>query len=240
MEVMENIKKLILKTLKKITSKKETNKNCFSFSTTKRAVNADCSLKLSLKTEEQKAEINTYLKNIIKKYSDKPDKLLQFARMKGIAIHKIPNAEKLLLYINEKEGFITPLKGFNALYLNFITEFFTSKKIKFSFQTKEMIILNYGKTDIFVLIRALHKYYGYKKRLPGFDDKSQKIYKKLYNSPKNLDDNLNNCTLKDMYACKEALARDLESINFTIKLSDEYANAKKAMQKLVETNSIKV
>ena len=43
-----------------------------------------------------------------------------------------------------------------------------------------------------------------------------------------------------MYACKEAIARDLEAIKFTIELSVEYERSKKALNKLKETNSTKI
>ena len=52
---------------------------------------------------------------------------------------------------------------------------------------------------------------------------------------------LANCSsLKDLYACKEALARDLESINFTIELSVEYERARKAMGILNSTKSANI
>ena len=112
--------------------------------------------------------------------------------------------------------------------------------VKISFSTKEMFIFNIDNTEIYTIARALHKYYGYKEKLPGFDYKSQEIFKKAYNSRRKAISPLDKCTIKEMYACKEALARDLESINFTIELSVEHERSKKALKKLVNENSTSV
>ena len=137
---------------------------------------------------------------------------------------------------------MTPLKGVKALIINFIIGIFYEEKIKVDFSSKEMFIFNIGNTEIYTIARALHKYYGYKNNLPGFDYKSQKIFKKVYgnlHSGHSLP--LANCSsLKDLYACKEALARDLESINFTIELSVEYERARKAMGILNSTKSANI
>ena len=103
-----------------------------------------------------------------------------------------------------------------------------------------MFIFNIDNTEIYTIARALHKYYGYKEKLPGFDYKSQEIFKKAYNSRRKSISPLDKCTIKEMYACKEALARDLESINFTIDLSVEHERSKKALDKLVNENSTNI
>ena len=104
-----------------------------------------------------------------------------------------------------------------------------------------MFIFNVGTTEIYTIARALHKYYGFKSDLPGFDYKSQETFKKVYQNSKYKNVTpFATCTVQDMYACKEAIARDLESIRFTIDLSVEYERSKKALNKLKETNSTKI
>ena len=70
--------------------------------------------------------------------------------------------------------------------------------------------------------------------MPGYDYKSQTVFKKVYNKRKSSASPFASCSIQDMYACKEAIARDIESINFTIELSVEYENAKKALKKMKE------
>ncbi len=195
-------------------------------STTKHSMNACCTLNLSTKTEEIKKEINQELKAKIKKYINTPEKLVQYLQLKGVKIYKIKKAEKTLSRIGEEEGFIVPTKGIKAIILNALLE------QKFALTTKAMVVFDEDKLDVYTIIRALHKFYGYERKLPGYDYKSQEVFKKIYHNRNN--NSLDNCSIKDVFACKEALARDMESIKFTVELSTEYENAKKALKKLKE------
>ncbi len=229
--------------LKKIFNKKKIlQPSVYNISGTKHSLNSACTLKLSSETENKKKQINENLKNLLKKYIDSPEKLIQYIKLHGIKVYKIKNASKLLSKIREEEGFLTPLKGWKALIMNFVIGILIEEKINFKLSTKEMFIFNEGETEIYTIARALHKYYGFKNKLPGFDYKSQEIFKKVYgNMHTKQGDALSSCaSLKDMYACKEALARDLESINFTISLSVEYERAKKALGILQSTKSTNI
>ena len=202
-------------------------------STTKYAMNSSCTLKLSSDTEHKKAKINEELKEIVKKYIDTPENLIQYIRAQGGKVYKLKNADKILSFIGEEEGFLTPLKGIKALYLRY----FLGLKLKFS--TKAIFVFSTDNTEIYTIARALYKYSGYKNNLPGYDYKSQELFKKVYNNKRKLI-KIRRFSVKDMYACKEAIARDLESINFTIQLSNEYEQAKKALKKIKTEKSAKV
>ena len=188
----------------------------FESSTTKQTMTASCTLRLSTKTEAIKKEINTELKAKIKKYINSPEKLLQYIQLKGVKVYRIKNAEKILSKIGEEEGFITPLKGAKAVALNAILN------KSFGFTTKEMMVFDAGKADIYLIARALHKYYGFEKKLPGYEYKAQEVFKRIYNQRNKSSVLFEKCSVKDIFACKEALARDMESIKFTVELSHEY------------------
>lgn len=213
----------------------------FKSSTTKQLMTSYCTLKLSAETESKKKEINLRLKTLVKKYINSPEKLIQYMKLKGYNVYKFRGADKLLAQFGEEEGFLTPLKGYKAFVLNFVIGILFEQKIKIKFKTEEMFIFNVGTTEIYTIARALHKYYGFKSDLPGFDYKSQETFKKVYQNSKYKNVTpFATCTVQDMYACKEAIARDLESIRFTIDLSVEYERSKKALNKLKETNSTKI
>ncbi len=202
-------------------------------STTKHAMNESCSLEFSLETEKIKDEIKSEAKEIVKKYFKTPEKLIQHIRTKGVNVYRIKNAEKMLRVIGEEEGFITPKKGINALFLNIIL----GKKPFFN--TSELFVFDEKNTEIYTIARAYYKYCGYINNLPGYDYQSQAIFKKMYakryhSSP------FSNNTIDDLYACKEALSRDMESINFAIELSREIENSKKALQKIKENKSTNI
>ncbi|MBQ9246570.1 hypothetical protein IJ182_09920 [bacterium] len=235
MDFFNKIKNIFIKNKSKKTE-------FYNFSTTKCSMSSACTLKFSAATEEKKKEINTDLKKLIKKYINNPEKLIRYLQFKGIKIYKIKNANKILQKLGEEEGFLTPLKGYKAFIINLLISIFGNENFKISFSSKEMFIFNEGETEIYTIARALHKYYGFKNNLPGFDYASQEIFKRIYGKVhKNQTSPLSSCSsLKDIYACKEALARDLESINFTIELSVEYERAKKALNILKETNSTNI
>lgn len=218
-----------LNKIKNFIQKKTVSNVFFKSSTTKQTITGCATLKLSTKTEELKKEIHEEVKAKIKKYINTPEKLLQYIQLKGIKVYRIKNAEKVLAKFGEEEGFITPQKGLKSVLLSIAT----GKNIEFF--SKEFMVFEAGKTDIYTIARALYKYYGFKKNLSGYDYKSQEIFKKIYSNRKQ--SAFEKCSIKDIMACKEALARDMESIKFTVELSQEYRNAKLALKKLKENGA---
>ena len=228
--------------IKLFVRKKNTNKSKSAYyknSTTKKAMNSSCTLNLSAETEKTKLQIHDELKPIVKKYINYPEKLKQYIRTQGIKVYTIKNADKLLDYINEKSGFITPRKGFNALYINLLTGLMCEKRINLSLSSKEIMIFDSSKKQIYEIIKALYKYNGYKKDMPGFDFKSQEVFRKVY-SKRNTATPFENCSINDIYACKEAIARDIDSINFSIEIAKEVENTKQAHDKLKAEKSAEV
>lgn len=201
-------------------------------STTKHSMNESCTMELSSATKQKKAELEAEVKNIVKQYFHTPEKLIQYIKTQGNRVYKINKAEKILARFGEEEGFITPVKGFKALLLNAVISASSGEKFRFDLQTKEMFIFDTNNTEIYTIARALYKYYGYQNNLPGYDYNSQSIFKKIYNTKRHHSSPFTGCSINDMYACKEAIARDMESINFTIELSTEYENSKKAAMKI--------
>ena len=244
MNFLNKLKNIIHKQFVKIVlwqrNKNKAGKIFFKSSTTKHSMKSSCSLKISAETEKKKNEINEELRNIVKKYINTPENLIQYIQTQGIKVYKFKNADKILALLGEEEGFLTPLKGLKAIFLNMILKIKAGKIHGFGFSTEEMFIFNLNNTEIYTIARALHKYYGYKNNLPGYDYKSQEIFKKVYKKSKNHTSPFFGCTINDMYACKEAIARDLESINFTIALSVEYERSKKALEKISKNKSTNI
>lgn len=225
MQFLNKIKNFIL-------NKNKTMKNVFfKSSATKQTITGCATLKLSTKTEEIKKQIHEEVKTKIKKYINTPEKLIQYIQLKGIKVYRIKNAERTLSKFGEEEGFITPQRGLKAILLSIVL----GKNIEFF--SKEFMVFDTGKTDIYIVARALYKYYGFKKNLSGYDYKSQEIFKKIYSKRKQSTAIFEKCSIKDIMACKEALARDMESIKFTVELSQEYRNAKLALKKLKENGA---
>ncbi len=228
MSFLEKIKDIISKKKEVLTA------TTIKTSTTKQSITSCCTLKLSSKTEQIKKEIDEELKAKLKKYVNAPEKLIQYLQLKGIKLYRIKNAEKFLMLFNEEEGFISPLRGYKAIILNLILN------KSFGLTTKEFMVFDCENVEIYTIARAIYKYYGFKRNLPGYDYHSQEIFKKLYGSKKDAPNVISNFSAKEVLSCKEALARDVESINFTIALSVEYEKAKKALKKIKEEASANI
>ena len=231
----------IWKFIKKIFDKRNNiNQILYKNSTTKHVINASCNLKLSTQTEALKAKINAEVKAIVIKYINNPEELIKFAQNKGVKVYRIKNADKWLKKIGEEEGLLTPLKGIKALIINLAASISGDEKINVSLKSREMMIFDSAELEIYTIARALYKYYSYKNNMPGYDYKTQEIFKNIYNSAGKSSNPLSKCTIKDMYACKEAISRDLESINFTAEISREYENAKKVLKQIQLSQSATV
>ena len=230
--------------LKKYLYKFFKNKNLsisfYKNGTTKHAVNSCCTLKLNSSTEKIKEQIDKEVKSIVKQNINSPENLIKYIQAQGIKVYKVRNAEKVLAQIGEEEGFLTPLKGIKAIFLNIITGLLYESKFQIQLNTNAMMIFDTKSSEIYTIARALYKYYGFKNNLPGYDYKSQEIFKKVYNQRNKMSSPLRKFAIKDMYACKEAISRDLESINFTVQISKEYENAGKTFNKIKNTNSASI
>ncbi|MBE7705761.1 MAG: hypothetical protein E7Z91_00745 [Cyanobacteria bacterium SIG30] len=183
--------------------------------------------KLEIKNKllnEMRNMLNAHVTPIIKANVKTPEKLLDYIEKNGTKVYKINNADKILSAIGEFEGFITPIRGLKALYLNLILE----KKV--SFFTDEMFVLRDLPIDIYVMAHQFYKWYGWKIKMPGYDNKTQENFKKIWEFEK--EDNVKGLTYNELANLKEAIQRDIEAIDFVINLAKENDGAKKGFENL--------
>ncbi len=202
----------------------------FTNSTTKTSMNSACTLRLASKTEENKRKVDLGAKELIKRNIKTPEKLLDFIQTKGTKVYKTAKADTILKLIGEEEGFITPQKGFKALYLNLLIGLLVEHKLNISLKTKEMFLLRDLPVDIYIMSHQFHKWYGFKMKLPGYDFETQEKFKRIF---KTLDDNeIRQYSLGEVISIKEAVARNVESIDFVVNLAREYDGSKKSLEKI--------
>ena len=123
---------------------------------------------------------------------------------------------QILKYINEKPGFIIPLHGFKALYLNFFINLLCNKKIVFNNVSKEMFIFSTKEIDKYFLASQIYKFVAFRNKMSGFEYESQEKFKKLYKNPSTK--YYNKLTAKDIFIIKDVIARDIEASDFALKL----------------------
>ena len=200
----------------------------FTQSTTKTHINASETMVFSTQTEKILEAMDAEVKNIVKSCLTKPELLLKFIEQQGTPVYKIPYADKILARIKEEEGFIVPLNGFKAFYLNFMTGLLAQKKLNISFKTREMFVLRNGEINVYYMLHQFHKWYGFKKNLPGYDEKSQELFKE---NLENMSDT-KELSVEEILSLKEAIARDAQAADFVINLAKESSGAKKAHEKM--------
>ena len=228
--ILERRKQKLEKTMNKLKPKTYTQ------STTKTHINASETMTLSSQTEKMLEQMDAELKNIVKTCSLKPEKLLKYIEEHGTEVHKVLWADKILKKIKLEEGFVAPMNGLKALYLNFFVYLLSQKKLKISFQSKDMFVLRDMDINVYYMLHQFHKWYGFKMNLPGYDEKAQELF----------NENLNKMTdgadlnVEDILALKEAIARDAQAADFVINLAKESTGAKKALNKIKQDGSAEI
>lgn len=193
-------------------------------STTKTHTQAGIKLILNSKTEQNKKKLNEEVGALVKQNLKHPEKLLEYIEENGTKVYKVPFADKLLKFVGEEEGFITPVIGINALVLNLFLEH------KFALKTAPMFVFSGKEINLYTLAHQFHKWYGYKMQLPGFDDEAQQKFKKIFEYE--IDANVQTLTYEEIISLKEAIARDIEAIDFVTKLAKEQDGAKKVFENI--------
>ena len=191
----------------------------------KTIVGKDYTVKFSAAFEKRKKEIEKEIENIVKKADNNPYELIKYIKNNGTEVYKRKNANKILALINETEGFITPKKGVKALYLNFVL----NKKI--SLKSKECFIMRDLAIDPYCMLHQFYIWYGFKSGFAGYEYETQENFNSIVYG-KNRKEKIDNLSIAEILALKEALHRDVEAIDFVIKLTKEKEGAKAAFKKL--------
>lgn len=220
--ILERRRNKLEKTLKNLNAKSYVN------STNKTLVTASEVMTFSSQTEQILNSLDDEVKNIVKVCLNNPYKLLEYIENHSTPVYKIPYANKILSFVGEEEGFIVPSTGLKALYLSFFTNLLSEKIFKLSLKTTEMFVLRDMDINVYYMLHQFHKWYGFKKNLPGYDEKSQLLFKENLNTMTDGTD----LTIDEIIALKDAIARDVQAAEFVIQLAKESEGAKKALDKI--------
>ncbi|HIQ89215.1 TPA: hypothetical protein IAA68_05295 [Candidatus Galligastranaerophilus faecipullorum] len=210
------------------------DKNLYSYSngSSSAHITSFATLSFDSKTKEKMQKLKCAVKKIVKKNIKTPEKLLEYVEKSGTKVIKIPYADKILSYVKEEEGFITPKSGLEAFYLNLVL----NKRI--SFKTPEMFVLRDLPLNIYVMSHQFHKWYSYKMKLPGYDEATQENFKRVFefaNAHK-----AQELSYGEIMSLKEAIRRDLDAIDFVLELSKEQEGSAKTLEKIKKGESATV
>lgn len=205
------------------------SKMVYRTTTGKRTFGYSESLELNSMTDKNKIKLENDVRTILKKYENDPTKLLNFIQRSGTKVYKIPFADKILKLINFEEGFISAAEGFKGLYLNVLIPILAGEKAVLSSKAEPMFVLRNTPLDSYRLIQQFHKWYAMKLNLPGFDAESQNNFQRFLDSN---DEDIKSLSVEEILGLKEAIARDVEAINFIVDLAKSTSGAKNALKKI--------
>ena len=183
-----------------------------------------CSITVSADTKTQKETLNKEIKNILKQYKNDTNKIVEYIAKHDTKVFRLSNAKQILAKIDEEPGLIPAYSGIKAFVLNMLL----FKKA--SFKTDTMFIVDDNNIDIYYLIQQFHRWYFMKNNFEGFDAKSQILLKQVNKG--NEDTIIQKLKPDDMVSLSNAIARDVESINFVEQYARETAGSKKALEKI--------
>lgn len=183
-----------------------------------------CSVVVNVKNQEKKEQLNNEIKQILKKYKNDSNLLIDYIVKHKTKVFKMSNAKKCLEILGEEPGLIPAYKGYQAFIFNLVV----FKKI--SFKTDTMFILDDKNVDIYYLIQQFHRWYFMNHGFPGFDMKSQILLKQVNKG--NEDSIIAKLKPNDIADLQNAIARDVESITFVEQYARETAGSKKALEKI--------
>lgn len=192
--------------------------------TSKTILASNVTITLTSETEKNKELVLNTVRELVSGTKGNPDLLIEYIKTHGTKVVKLPNADKILAFINEEEGLIGELRGWKAFYLNILTD------NGCSFKSKPMFILRNEGVDPYYILHQFYKWFSFYKGLPGFDYESQQLFKKYLNS--NDSKGIENLTLGEMTGLKEAIARDNEATDFTINYAKSIEGSKNVLDKM--------
>ena len=199
-------------------------KTSSSNKTSKTILSSNVTVTLNAQTEKNKELVLNTVKEIVSGVKNNPNLLLEYIKTHNTKVIKLPNADKILALINEDEGLVCELKGWEALYINILTD------NGFSFSSEPMFLLREGEIDAYYMLHQFYKWFSLYKGLPGFDHKSQKLFRKYLNTQDTK--GLENLTLDEMTGLKEAIDRDNEAIDFTVNYAKSIEGSKNVLEKI--------
>jgi hypothetical protein len=178
-------------------------------------------------------------KSIFKENLTEPGKIFDYIKAQGTPVFTIPKANKVLWFVGEEEGFITPKFGFGAWFLCAVINILSKEKISFTFKTPAMFVVRTYELSPYFLAYQLYHWMAFSRNLAGYDPKTVKNFKNIFN----LENDVlarKRLSIEEILSLREAIARDVEAIDMVVQLALEVSGQKKAAEKLREKGDISI
>jgi hypothetical protein len=188
------------------------------------------SLCFTSKLDKTKEKLEKDVCLILKKCNNNPKEIIKFIESKGTKVYRINHAEKMFKSISQEIGFIPEAFGIKAFLINFLVSCNTNEDFKAKFKTNAMFILDKNSCDTFWFIQQFYKWYAMKLNLPGYNAKAQECFNSFMSNCS--DAKIKALSVDEILDLKDAIARDIESINFVVELAKATVDSKSASAKI--------
>ncbi len=233
-----NFQNKILKKYYDFKYKKLSNSKTKSFSS-KTYITAGEKMSLNAKEKLDAKEVIENAKSIFKEHLKEPKKIFEYIKGQGTPIFIIEKANTILWFLGEEEGFIPPKQGFTAVLLGMCINIFSKQKISISLKTPAMFILRGFDVSAYFLAYQLYHWMAFSKNLSGYDSRTVKNFKNIFNIDKD-PIAIKNLSIEEILSLQEAIARDVEAIDMVVALAKEVSGQKKASDKLKRDGNISI
>ena len=178
------------------------------------------SLKIIGNRQKKLDEINENASSLVKNYLDDVSGLLEFIENRGtqVIIHK--NAEKILHFFGEIEGFIPPMNGFRAKLIMYGLKIIGAWKQPIPEETPPLFIFGEEGPTIGYMVHQIHHWLSFNQGLPGYTEETMNNFKKIFDPSFGVQD-VQRMTKEEILSLREAIARDQEALDFVQKMAQE-------------------
>lgn len=197
--------------------------------------------RMSLNSQEKldAKEVVENAKSVFKEYLKEPQGIFDYIKEQGTPIFVIERANTVLWFVGEEEGFIPPKEGISAILLALCINIFSAQKIPVRLKTSAMFVLRGLDVSAYFLAYQLYHWMAFTKNLSGYDPKTVKNFKNIFNIDKS-PMGIKNLSIEEILSLQEAIARDVEAIDMVVALAKEVSGQKKAMDKLKKDGNISI
>jgi len=202
-----------------------------SSSKSKTFLTANDTLQLNSGVKSSVENIGKIAKTIIKQCINNPEDLLKFIESRNTKVIRAKHIEKVLRLIGEHDSFILPLNGLKALVLIIGINLLSKTKMKLAMNTPAMFVLEDTPVNIYLIAHQFHHWMAYTEKMPGYEENTVNNFKNIWNHNYSNED-VNKMSVQEILAVKDAIARDLEAINFVKEITNEYIASKASSDKL--------
>ncbi|MDD3012213.1 MAG: hypothetical protein PHC34_00735 [Candidatus Gastranaerophilales bacterium] len=192
---------------------------------------ANDTLQLNSSVKLSAENIGKTAKTIMKQYINNPDDLLKLIESKGTRVIRAKHIEKLLRLTGEYDSFILPSKGLKALFLIIGINLLSKTKMKLALSTPAMFVLEDKPVNIYLIAHQFHHWMSYIEKMPGYEENTVNNFKNIWNHEFGSKD-IDKLCVQEILALKDAIARDIEAINFVKEITNEYIASKTSSDKL--------